>query len=99
MSCPCSESVPVGAGKPYALYLLECAGGRYYAGIARDVEDRFRAHTNGKGAKFTRAWAPIRILASKLYDSQGDALRAEILIKRLPRSKKIRFFSAAELRA
>ncbi len=85
-----TASVPV--GKPYFLYLLECQGGRLYAGIAIDVAVRFQKHLSGKGAKFTRAWPPIRILESRLCGSLGEALRAELALKRLPRSKKQAFF-------
>jgi putative endonuclease len=78
---------------PYWLYLLECAGGRYYAGIAVDVEQRYFQHLFGKGAKFTRAWPPLRVLAAREYESRGDALRAELRLKALPRAGKLAFFT------
>lgn len=80
------------ASKPYFLYLLECRGGRLYAGIARDVEARFKKHVRGTGARFTRAWPPVGLLATRMYPTVGDALRAEIVLKRLPRAKKRAFF-------
>ncbi|MDB5856994.1 MAG: Excinuclease subunit domain protein [Ramlibacter sp.] len=78
---------------PYWLYLLECEGGRYYAGIAVDVEQRYFQHLFGRGAKFTRAWPPLRLLAAREYGSKGDALRAELLLKALPRAGKLAFFA------
>lgn len=89
MNCP-SPDVP--GGVPYSLYLLECAGNRFYAGIARDVEKRFKEHVAGRGAKFTRAWKPQRLLETRCYGSHGDALRAELALKRLPKAKKRAFF-------
>ena len=80
---------------PYWLYLLECEGGVYYAGIARDVEQRFFLHVFGRGAKFTRARPPARVLAAREYASKGDALRAELQLKALPRAAKLAFFDAA----
>ncbi len=80
-------TVPV----PYWLYLLECADGSYYAGIARDVEQRFFRHVFGMGAKFTRARPPRRVLAARQYASKGDALRAELQLKALPRAQKLDF--------
>lgn len=77
---------------PYWLYLLECDGGVYYAGIALDVEQRFLQHLFGIGAKFTRARAPLRVLAARQYPSKGDALRAELQLKALPRGRKLAFF-------
>ena len=82
------------ATMPYWLYLLECEGGVYYAGIALDVEQRFIQHVFGRGAKFTRARPPLRVLAAREYASKGDALRAELRLKALPRAGKLAFFEA-----
>ncbi|MEJ8837791.1 GIY-YIG nuclease family protein [Ramlibacter sp. AN1133] len=81
------------AATPYWLYLLECEGGRYYAGIAIDVEQRFVQHVFGLGAKFTRAFPPLRVLAARQFPSKSDALRAEIQLKAMPRSAKVQFFT------
>jgi putative endonuclease len=80
---------------PYWLYLLECEDGAYYAGIALDVERRFFQHVFGRGARFTRARPPLRVLAARQYPSRGDALRAELRLKALPRAGKLAFFEAA----
>lgn len=80
------------AEAPYWLYLLECDGGRFYAGIALDVEQRFYQHLLGVGAKFTRSFPPLRVLAARAYPSRGDALRAELVLKGLPRARKLAFF-------
>ena len=66
----------------------------YYAGIALDVEQRFFQHVFGLGARFTRARPPVRVLAAREYPSKGDALRAEMRLKALPRAKKLAFFEA-----
>lgn len=81
------------ATEPYWLYLLECEGGVYYAGIALDVERRFYQHLFGLGAKFTRARPPLRVLAARAYPNKSDALRAELRLKALARGDKIGFFS------
>ena len=77
---------------PYWLYLLECEGGVYYAGIALDVERRFFQHVFGLGAKFTRARPPLRVLAARAYANKSDALRAELQLKARPRADKMSFF-------
>lgn len=77
---------------PYWLYLLECEGGVYYAGIALDVEQRFFQHVFGRGARFTRARPPVRVLAAREYPTKGEALRAELQLKALPRAGKLLFF-------
>lgn len=80
--------------QPYWLYLLECEGGAYYAGIALDVERRFYQHLFGVGARFTRARPPIRVLAAQEYPNKSEALRAELRLKALDRKDKIAFFPA-----
>lgn len=87
------QVAPAPQASPYWLYLLECEGGAYYAGIALDVERRFFQHVFGIGARFTRAWPPVRVLAARRYASKGDALRAELHLKSLPRAEKLAFFS------
>jgi putative endonuclease len=85
---------PPAVSPPYWLYLLECEGGVYYAGIALDVEQRFFRHVFGLGARFTRARPPVRVLAAREYASKGHALRAEFQLKALPRAEKLAFFSS-----
>ena len=75
------------------LYLLECNNGAYYAGITNDVEARFATHVSGKGARYTRANPPIKILASKPYSDRSSASVAEAQLKNLPRNKKLQYFN------
>lgn len=83
------------ADKPWFLYLLECANGSYYAGITTDVAARFSAHQQGKGARYTRANPPLRILAQAEYADRSAASKAEWALKQLPRDEKLTFFRAA----
>jgi len=80
------------------LYLLECKGGSYYAGITNRLEARFAAHLSGRGAKYTRANPPIRILASKTYPDRSAASIAEAQLKRIPRNEKLGFFEDSLLK-
>jgi putative endonuclease len=76
----------------WCLYLLECNNGAYYAGITNDLEARFSAHLSGKGARYTRANPPVKILASKSYADRSNASIAEAQLKGLPRHKKLQYF-------
>jgi putative endonuclease len=70
------------------LYLIECQDGSVYTGIAVDVARRFRAHASGKGARYTRSHPPRRLLAVLPCADRGDALRAELAVKRLSPAQK-----------
>ena len=93
------KAEPVPAQQPdqtYQLYLLECADGTLYTGVALDVVERFIKHLLGLGAAYTRSHPPLRVLACRSYPSKGDALRAEYALKQLPRQHKLGFFKAHE---
>jgi putative endonuclease len=75
----------------WCLYLLECRNGALYAGITNDLQARYEAHRSGKGAKYTRANPPVRILASCPFADRSEASRAEARVKALPAYLKIPF--------
>lgn len=79
---------------PWFLYLLECRNGAYYAGITNNLESRFAAHLSGKGARYTRANPPIRILASKVFPDRSSASSAEAQLKKRKREQKLSFFES-----
>jgi len=79
---------------PWWVYILECHSGLLYTGIAKDVDARFDAHINGKGAKFTRLNRPVRILSKARLATKGKALRAEYAIKQLSRADKLQWCAA-----
>ncbi|HEX7776996.1 MAG TPA: GIY-YIG nuclease family protein [Parvibaculum sp.] len=70
------------------LYVLECAGGRLYTGVTVDLEARYRAHKEGRGAKFTRSFPPLRILLTQTYPDRSQALKAEYAFKKLSAEEK-----------
>lgn len=70
------------------MYLIECVDGSIYTGIAVDVEARFAAHCDGKGARYTRAHPPLRVLASIAHPDRSSALQAEYRIKQLAPAAK-----------
>jgi putative endonuclease len=75
------------------LYLIECRNGAYYAGITNDLARRYDQHVAGKGAKYTRANPPVRLLGSRMFADRSAALKAEHAIRQLPKSRKLRFLS------
>lgn len=81
----------------YTLYILACADGTLYTGIARDLQRRLADH-NGmtrKGARYTAGRRPVRVVYAAGFASRSDALREEIRIKRLTRAQKEALIAAA----
>jgi putative endonuclease len=79
------------------VYVARCADGTLYTGTARDVRARIAAHNAGRGARYTRGRAPLVLCGQQRCKSQGDALRLEWAIKRLPRDAKLALFEARGL--
>jgi len=67
----------------WTLYLLECVDGSLYAGITNDLPRRFEMHAAGKGAKYTRARKPLRIVARQDFPDRSAASVAEYQLKQL----------------
>ncbi len=73
----------------YYVYILQTRDNTLYCGIARDVQKRFREHLEGRGAKYTRAHKPEKIVYVKEFNSKNDALKEEYKIKHLSRKEKL----------
>jgi putative endonuclease len=79
-----------GSGSEWFLYMVRCHGGSLYTGIATDIARRFAEHQSGKGAKYLRGRAPLKLAFSEKIGKRSLALKLERLIKRLPKNKKER---------
>lgn len=75
---------------PYFVYILECSDGSLYTGIAKNVEKRLNEHNNSdKGAKYTKARRPLKLLYVEELSNRGSALKREYEIKRFTRVQKL----------
>ncbi len=70
------------------LYLLRCRGDTLYCGITNDVEKRFKAHCEGRGAKYTRGRGPLELVYREECGDHSQALRRELEVKKLTRQQK-----------
>lgn len=80
----------MGAG--WTVYMLHCADGTLYTGVARDVTRRLRQH-NGElsgGSRYTRGRRPVTLLWCESAPDRASAQRRERSIKRLSREQKLR---------
>lgn len=88
------------AQAPWYLYVLECADGSLYAGIAIDLERRVGEHNDGpRGARYTRARRPVRLVAAWPKLDRSDASSAEYAFKRRSRASKLAAIADAPIRA
>jgi putative endonuclease len=76
------------AARSWYVYLVECRDGTLYTGVACDVERRVEEHNSGRGARYTRGRAPVRVVAASRAMEKRAAYRLEWAVKRLPRAEK-----------
>ncbi len=72
----------------WSIYLIRDKDDRLYTGITTDIERRFKAHTEGKGAKNLRGRGPLTLHCHFPAGSQQQALRIERAIKKWKKIKK-----------
>ena len=73
----------------YSIYILRCADGSLYTGIALDVQRRLEEHRGGvRGAKYLRGRLPVELVYECIAGERGDALRLEHRVKRMSKSEK-----------
>ncbi len=73
----------------YYTYILLTERNTLYCGYTDDVEKRFQAHLTGKGAKYTRANKPVKIVYQRAFNTKQDAMKEESRIKHLSRKQKL----------
>lgn len=70
------------------VYIARCKDGSLYTGTCVNVREREAAHNAGRGAKYTRARRPVRIVYTEEYNTLSQARRRETEIKRWPLATK-----------
>ena len=73
----------------WSVYLLRCADGSLYTGIAKDVDRRCQQHNAGTASRYTRSRLPVVEVYQEVHASRSLALRREAAIKALTRRQKM----------
>lgn len=75
----------------YFVYILECSDKTLYTGYTNDIKKRILAHNNLKtGARYTKARRPVQLVYSQKFKTKSEALKKEIIIKKMMRSEKLK---------
>ena len=69
------------------VYILKCNDDSLYTGWTNDLKKRIKAHSNGKGAKYTKARLPVELVYFEEFDDKISAMKREYAIKK---KRKIR---------
>jgi predicted GIY-YIG superfamily endonuclease len=82
-----AEGGAASAGR-WHLYVLRCGDGSLYTGITTDIERRFRAHQEGKAARYTKTHGPVGLVYREACGTRSQALSRECAVKSLKRAMK-----------
>ena len=75
--------------KVWTVYILECGDGTLYTGITDDLKRRLKAHSEGRGAKYTRGRGPLKLRYLETVPDKSTALKREYALKRLRKIEKM----------
>ena len=70
------------------VYILECSDSTYYTGYTTNVMNRVKMHNLGKGAKYTRARRPCKLVYYVECTDKSSALKLEYKIKQMSLKEK-----------
>lgn len=85
-------------GSPWFVYIIRCADKTLYTGTTTDVAARAAAHNSGRGAKYTAARRPVKVVYTEAAGSRSAALKREYAIKAMTRAAKLALVRAAARR-
>lgn len=78
------------------VYLVRCSDGSLYAGWTTNLEQRVKAHNEGRGAKYTRSRRPVSLVYSETFETRSEAQRREAALKRLTHREKLALIETAQ---
>lgn len=70
------------------MYIVECKDGTLYTGWTNSLEERIKAHNEGRGAKYTRGRRPVVLKYYEVFETKEEAMKREYEIKRLRKEEK-----------
>src|SRR5215213_5560301 len=77
------------AGEEWFVYMVRCADGSLYTGVAKDVARRCRQHNDGTASRYTRSRLPVELIYHEAHPGQSSALKREAAIKTMDRRGKL----------
>ena len=80
--------------RDWYVYLVECCDTSLYCGVTKNPEQRCTDHNTPKrGAKYTRARQPVKLVWQEGGYTKSEAYRKEYEIKRLSRAEKLKLIA------
>ena len=78
-------------------YMVRCKDNTIYSGYAVDPYKREEVHNSGKGAKYTRARIPVKLVYFEEFSDKKEALKRERELKKYSRIQKEELIKSFEI--
>lgn len=72
----------------YYTYMIRCKDGSIYTGMTNDIDNRFKEHISGAGAKYTKSHQAEKLEVAWSSKSKSLACKLEYQIKQLTKQQK-----------
>jgi len=74
----------------FYFYIVRCSDNSLYCGQTNNLETRIKEHNSSRvrGARYTRARKPVKLVYSEKYLSLQSAMKREWQIKKWTKAKK-----------
>lgn len=70
--------------------MVRCSDNTLYTGYTSNLEQRLKQHNSGsQGARYTKTRRPVKLVFVEIYQSQREAIRRELAIKKRSREEKL----------
>jgi putative endonuclease len=74
----------------YYAYILLCKNGMLYVGSTKNLDERMKAHKEGRGSVFVRTMGFKKLLYYSVHETNIEARRMELKLKATPKSEKLK---------
>ncbi|MBU2576292.1 MAG: GIY-YIG nuclease family protein [Nanoarchaeota archaeon] len=74
--------------KKYFAYIVRCGDGSLYSGYTNDIGRREDVHNEGKGARYTSARRPVKMVYFEEFVNRSEAMKREYEFKKLSKLQK-----------
>ncbi len=74
------------------VYILRCSDGSLYTGVTTDIQRRVKEHNGegakGRGAKYTKAHSPVKLVYQEVVSTRSEAQIREAQLRKLSKLEK-----------
>jgi len=70
------------------VYMIRCQDNSLYTGWTNDLAARMKKHASGKGAKYTKTFAAVKLVYFEKVADRSAALKREYALKQLKKEDK-----------